>query len=105
MKYHVFTCDDGSKWAVPAEVIAQHYANDRECEEPGCFDATYNLMMDCFKSGDFGFGDWARSNLDWDDIAADAIKVGSSISPHFSKCWKKDIGLYADLEKTGGEIK
>ena len=64
MKYLRVTMPDGSKWDVPANVIANHRALIRERDEQG----TYTKELEFAIADDFELEDWAANNMNWRDV-------------------------------------
>ncbi len=64
---HAVTMNNGDIYGVPAELIADHYAKwyAKWGED---YKENFNIMMDYFHHGDFEFADWAKNNMDWDDV-------------------------------------
>lgn len=65
---------NGDVYGVPAIVIADNYAtyyhsigeNYKEC---------FEAMIHWFDTGDYEFADWAKSNMDWDEVKNHAFIV------------------------------
>ena len=65
----VTTMPDGSKWAVPVEVIANNRAKEYADEFDD--DIARSLTEDTaplFEGDEFEIEDWAANNMDWDDV-------------------------------------
>lgn len=83
-KYLRVTMPDGSKWDVPARLIAEnrakHYADDP--------DSSYEEEYEFTMSDDFELKDWAANNMDWDDVKEFAVKAPiEPIEPDFLEGW------------------
>ena len=68
-KHLQITMPDGSKWAVPVDVIAMNRAvyyakNDGISIE----DSLNNDTNPLFESDDFEIEDWAANNMNWSDV-------------------------------------
>ena len=61
---------DGSKWDVPAEVIAKNRADYYEAKDPGCYNDEYKRAME----DDIELADWAANNMNWEDVQSSAVK-------------------------------
>lgn len=80
-KYYVVTMNDGSEWGVPAQIIAKNKADYYADGDDNVWNEEYNAMMEWFDTNDFEFADWAKNNMDWDDVKADAILLEKSSLP------------------------
>lgn len=63
---------NGDIYGVPAEVIADNYAKFYESlgEE---YQENYDAMIQWFDERDYEFADWAKNNMDWDDVKTAAV--------------------------------
>lgn len=77
-RLYVITMPDGSKWGVPAEIIAksraEYYA---EIDPDTTYEEEYNAMIEWFDTKDYEFADWAKNNMDWDDVKQYAVRMPS----------------------------
>ena len=67
---------NGDVYGVPAEVIADNYA---KCygENEEDYQENFDAMMHWFEKGDYSFADWAKDNMDWDDVQEKAVLLES----------------------------
>lgn len=86
-KLYTVTMENGDVWAVPAEVIADNYAKEYEsCGED--YQENFDAMMNWFDAKDFEFEDWARNNMDWDDVKDKAFLYKKNEQPvDFQEGW------------------
>lgn len=62
---------DGSKWDIPAIIIAKSRARYYESKEKGCYKEEYDYTM----NNDTELQDWAENNMNWEDIEPIAEKI------------------------------
>ena len=76
-KKYCVTMPDGSVWAVPVRVIAEdhaaYYYKKREYES---MEEAMEVTMAFFED-DYEVMDWARNNMDWDDVKSQAWQIES----------------------------
>lgn len=75
-RLYAVTMEDGSKWGVPAEIIAknraEYYAGiDKDTD----YRLEFEAMINWFDKGDISFSDWAKDNMDWDDVKEYAEQI------------------------------
>jgi hypothetical protein len=73
---------DGSRWAIPAERLAQSYA-DYYSESKEEFEDNFDYIM----SDDRELLDWATNNADWEDVEIFARYLGNSRTVNYNKEW------------------
>lgn len=66
------TMPDGSRWDVPAQVIAENRARYYAEVDPT---TTYEEELEFTLSDDYELKDWAAGNMNWSDVVAHARKV------------------------------
>ena len=74
---------DGSKYDVPAKIIAENraaYYNERD------EDTTYEEEFDYTMEDDGELIDWATNNMDWDEVSDHAVLAGIS-QPDYQEGW------------------
>lgn len=81
-KKYIVTMPDGSRWAVPVEVIAldraRFYAEEfgdnvaRSLEED---------TLPLFSAHEREIADWAKNNMNWEDVAAHAVRLPDEDEP------------------------
>ncbi len=64
---------DGSKWSVPAKVIAENRARYFADSDP---ETTFGNEVDFAMQNDYELTDWAKNNMNWSDVAPHAIRIG-----------------------------
>ncbi|WP_241624224.1 hypothetical protein [Rosenbergiella epipactidis] len=75
-KYLQVEMPDGSKWAVPVEVIALHRARYYAQNDGICLDQSLNEdTLPLFESSPFEIEDWAVNNMDWVDVKRFAVQI------------------------------
>ncbi len=74
---------DGSKWDVPASVIAANRANYYERDEPGIFQEEYDITMR--DNGELA--EWSANDMDWDDVKEHAVRVIDTLPPDYQDGW------------------
>lgn len=88
MKVMTVLQEDGSKWAVPVEVIARSRAAHYAHEFGG--DVERSLAEDTlpmFADDPFEIEDWASNNMNWSDVQNVAFKCGEPSPPDFQEAW------------------
>ena len=79
MKYLEVEMQDGSVWAVPAEVIAKHrgdYYRKREGDKSG------SVEMQVALEDHSVLIDWAENNMNWSTVQPHAIQVGDNATDY-----------------------
>jgi len=87
-KRYIVTMPDGSQWSVPVRVIAEDRAAYYSDEFDG--DAARSLKEDTaplFEGDSFECADWARNNMNWDDVEEQAIKINAPGEPDYQEGW------------------
>ena len=69
---YAVTMENGDVYGVPAELIADDYAKYYASLGED-YHENYNTMMHWFEIGDYSFADWAKDNMDWDDVQEKAV--------------------------------
>lgn len=89
-KYLRVTMPDGSKWDVPAQIIAsnraRYYAKLDSGEESGePYNTIYALEL---SADDDELIDWAANNMNWNDVEGCATRIETpSIAPDYQEGW------------------
>lgn len=89
-RLYVVTMSDGSRWGVPAEVIANHRAVYYAKIDPDTtYQEEYDAMIYWFDEGDYEFADWAKDNMNWSDVREQAIELPrkQEAEPIWKECW------------------
>jgi hypothetical protein len=94
MKYLRVTMPDGSKWDVPASIVAEnralHYSDG---VKDGDYDEEYETAM----AHEYTIKDWAANNMNWSDVQDEARKVSEPNLGDFQEGWmngEKEIVEY-----------
>jgi hypothetical protein len=83
-KYIRVTMPDGSKYDVPAFLVAENRAlYYTEKEGSGVYNVEYKFTME----NDDELLDWAANNMDWVDVKKYAIKVDTEKDTDFQEGW------------------
>lgn len=90
-KKHIFiNMPDGLTYAVPVELVARNRAEYYACKEYNG-DVAKSLIEDTlplFSDDSYEILDWAKNNMNWDDVEKDAIVVKRKTSKdEFQECW------------------
>ncbi len=72
-RIYAVTMENGDIYGIPAEVIAHHYARYYETEHEEPYQENYDAMLHWFDTNDYEFADWAKGNLNWDDVEEQAF--------------------------------
>lgn len=91
-KYYTIEADDGSRWAIPVEVIAENRANyykDADEELEGDFEKSLNEdTIPFFNEDPYNIHDWASGNMDWDDVKEWAVQIpGEAVEVDWQEFW------------------
>lgn len=83
-KYLRVTMPDGSKWDVPALLIAQHRAREIvETDTETSFDAEVKFALE----DEYEIKDWAANNMDWKDVVLQAQIVNEDRKVDYQEGW------------------
>lgn len=85
---YVVTMPDGSRWAVPVDVIAINRADYYKHEFGD--DLQRSLDEDTwplFAEDDYEIKDWAANNMDWSDVEGIAVMIEPPTPPDFNEGW------------------
>lgn len=72
------TMEDGSIWAVSADIIAVNrarYFAEQEAKSGGDYGDALNREFDYTIADDYELMDWAANNMNWSDVASHAVQV------------------------------
>ena len=99
-KYYCVEMPDGKTYGVPARIIADNYAKCYQ-ERGEDYQENFDAMMDWFDTNDFEFADWAKNNMDWDEVKDAAVVI--SIEPDkepvdFQAAWVNGAYSYLRFE-------
>lgn len=71
-RYYTVTMSNGDIYRIPAEIIAENYAKHYSSQGDD-YAECYNAMIDWFDEGEIEFADWAKNNMDWEDVKDCAV--------------------------------
>lgn len=78
---------NGDTYGVPAELIADSYAKYYEYYGED-YQESFDAMMHWFHTDDYEFADWAKNNMDWDDVKDKAVLLSRhEIEVDFQEGW------------------
>jgi hypothetical protein len=83
------TFSDGSKWEVPARVIAEnradYYATEVDGQPKGSKEWLEEVRTTL--SDDYDIRDWALNNMNWSDLAPHARRVAPPPQQNYEEQW------------------
>lgn len=85
-KYLRVTMNDGTRWDVPAEVIAQNRAKYyAEIDPTTTLEEEYSYAME----DDGELMDWAANNMNWEDVEKYAVRAPDAPkeAPDYQEGW------------------
>lgn len=100
MKFLRVTMPDGTKWDVPAHIIARSRAHEMAmsnlaAEAHLSYQEVYQREFDYTLASRMLLFDWAANNMDWKDVQSHAIHVPTEASPaDYQEGWmngKKEV--------------
>ncbi len=87
-KIYAVVMPNGDIYGVPAEVIAENYAKYYEREHGEPYEKNFNAMMEFFDKNEYEFADWAKNNMNWEDVADKAFLIERKDVPiDFQEGW------------------
>lgn len=99
MKYYTVTMSNGDVYGIPASVIAHNYA-EYYAGKGEDYEENYNDMVDWFDSGDFAFADWAKNNMNWNEVEDFATLLESKQNvPDLQDGWVNGPYEYKTIEE------
>ncbi len=75
-RIYAVTMENGDVYGIPAEVIAENYAAYYASLGED-YKENYDTMLKWFDTNDFEFEDWAKNNMNWEDVADQAVRLPS----------------------------
>ena len=75
-RMYAVTMSNGDVYGIPAEVVADNYAK-YYAGLGDDYKENYEAMIEWFDTEDFEFADWAKNNMDWDEVKEKAILLES----------------------------
>lgn len=91
--------ENGDVYGVPAELIADNYAKYYQEEYGENYDENHEAMMHWFDTKDYEFADWAKNNMDWDDVKHAAVLLNKyEMTVDFQEGWINGHYEYMLLE-------
>lgn len=101
IRIYAVTMSNGDIYGVPAEVIADHYAKYYESQGENYHD-NYDAMIGWFDAKCFEFADWAKNNMDWDDVKDKAfLLLKAEQKVDFQDGWINGHHEYKRYEEEG----
>ena len=99
MKYYAAKMENGDVYGVPAEIIAKNYADYYAKEHGEDYKENFDAMMNWFDSGDYEFADWAKDNMNWEDVKRHAVLLESETKePDYQEGWVNGDYEYRNTE-------
>lgn len=95
-RYYAVTMPNGDIYGIPAHVIADNYANYYATKGED-YQENYDAMLHWFDTNDYEFADWAKNNMDWDDVRKHAILL-ISLESQTKSCDFQDGWVNGDYE-------
>ena len=83
-KYLRVTMPDGSKWDVPARLVAENRAKYYAKNDP---DTTYEEEFEFTMSDEYELFDWAADNMNWEDVEEFAVRHLGPYDTDFQEGW------------------
>lgn len=75
VRIYAVTMPNGDIYGVRAEIIAENYAKYYESLGED-YKENYDAMIEGFDTNDYEFADWAKNNMDWNDVKRHAVLLG-----------------------------
>lgn len=98
-KMYAVTMENGDVYVVPAELIADNYAKYYQENNDEDYDENHEAMMHWFDTNDYEFADWAKNNMDWDDVKHAAVLLKRhEMDVDFQEGWVNGHHEYMLLE-------
>ena len=98
-RIYVFHARNGEVWGVPAEIIAENYAEYQESLGKE-YSKYYDTMLEWFDEGDYEFADWAKNNMDWSDVKDQAFLMEKKASGDgLTEAWVNGEYEYVKTER------
>ena len=102
-RYYTVTMPNGDIYGIPAHVIADNYANYYATKGED-YQENYDAMVYWFATNDYEFADWAKNNMDWDDVKEHAVLLESQTkSCDFQDWWVNGDYEYKFVEEHHAE--
>lgn len=103
-RLYAVTMQNGDKFGVPAEVIADNYAKYYESRGED-YKENFDAMLHWFDTDDYEFADWAKNNMNWSDVEDKAVLIKHNPpQPDFEDGWVNGEYQYLKEEEEDGEI-
>lgn len=99
-RYYAVTMENGDVYGVPAEVIADNFAKYYKENHDENYELNYDTMLYWFDTRDYEFADWAKNNMDWDDVKDKAVLLEREVKQvDFQEGWVNGKFRYREMEK------
>lgn len=87
-KYYTVEMTNGDIYGIPAQVIAENYAKYFKGNNEEIYQEQYDCMMEMFDRKEYAFEDWARDEMDWDDVKHCAVLLKrGEVKVDFQEGW------------------
>lgn len=97
MKVMTVEQEDGSKWAVPVDMIARNRAKHYAHEFGGDVEASLaEDTLPLFESDEYEIQDWAVNNMNWSDFDGHQFKVEGAAPQNFERAWMDGAKDFVD---------
>lgn len=96
-QYLIIDMPDGN-WAIPLQIIAENRAKHYMQVNKTSFDDAYQESLALFAEDNYEPIEWASDNMDWSDVASNAIKLNNK-TVNYQDEWlscKKRLVTFAD---------
>lgn len=98
-KYYTIEMENGDIYGIPAEIIAKNYA-DYYAANGENYDENFSAMMEWFDTDNYEFADWAKNNMNWDDVKNVAVLLDTKrIIPNFQNSWVNGCYKYVTVDE------
>jgi hypothetical protein len=86
-KVYQVTMEDGSVWHIPIIIIAMNHAKYYASADEISFEESLKNTTAMFLDDDYEIEDWARSNMNWEDVVTTAIMFKSPPESDHQEGW------------------
>ncbi|WP_458406671.1 hypothetical protein [Anaerotignum sp.] len=87
-KFYTVKMTNGDIYGIPAQVIAENYAKYFKGKNEKIYQEQYDCMMEMFDRKEYAFEDWARNEMNWDDVKDKAVLLRRcEVKVDFQECW------------------
>lgn len=87
-RFYTVEMTNGDIYGIPAQVIAENYAEFFKGKNERIFQEQFDFMMDMFDRKEDAFEDWAQNEMNWDDVKHCAVLLKrGEVKVDFQNCW------------------